>query len=259
MSLQGKVALVTGAGSGIGKGAAFRLASAGACVGALGRTEAQLLEVVDQIETLGGAAVPLIADVANLDQLEAAVQTLGNRCGRIDIVVANAGVNGLWAPIQEITSEDWDYTMNINLKGTFMTIKYAHPWLRKQGGAIVVVSSVNGTRMFSNTGAVVYSCSKGGQVILTKMLAPELARDGIRINVICPGSIATEISDNTTLHNQDLLWRAEWKEGHIPLTGNVPGTIEQCGDLIHFLSSEESAHLSGTEMWIDGAQSLITG
>lgn len=259
MALNGQVALVTGAGSGIGKGAALRLAAAGACIGALGRTESQLMEVVAQIEAAGGAAIPLVADVAKLSQLEAAVAQLGDACGRIDIVIANAGVNGLWAPIGEITAEDWDYTMNINLKGTFMTVKYAQPWLKKQGGAIVVVSSVNGTRMFSNTGAVVYACSKGGQLIMTKMLAPELARDGIRINVICSGSIATEIGDNTTLHNQDLMWRAEWKEGNIPLTVNVPGTIEQCGDLIQFLVSQESAHITGTEMWIDGGQSLITG
>ncbi len=259
MSLQGQVALVTGAGSGIGKGAALRLAAEGACIGALGRTESQLMEVVEQIKAAGGTAMPLIADVSNLPQLEAAVSRLGESCSRIDIVIANAGVNGLWAPIQEITAEDWDHTMNINLKGTFMTIKYAHPWLKQQGGAIVVVSSVNGTRMFSNTGAVVYACSKGGQLIMTKMLAPELARDGIRINVICPGSITTEIGDNTVLHNQDLMWRAAWKEGNIPLTVNVPGTIEQCGDLIHFLVSRESAHITGTEMWIDGGQSLITG
>lgn len=259
MSLEGQVALVTGAGSGIGKGAALRLAAEGACVGALGRTETQLMEVVRQIEESGGSALPLIADVSNLLQLESAIGQLGDSCGRIDIVVANAGVNGLWAPLEEITSEDWDYTMNINLKGTFMTVKYAYPWLKRQGGAIVAVSSVNGTRMFSNTGAAVYACSKGGQLILTKMLAPELARHGIRINVICPGSITTEISDNTILHNQELMWRAEWREGNIPITGNVAGTIEQCGDLINFLVSKDSAHITGTEMWIDGGQSLITG
>ncbi len=259
MSLKGQVALITGAGSGIGKGAALRLASEGACIGALGRTKSQLMEVVDQIKGAGGSAIPLVADVSNLSQLQEAFATLGDSCGRIDIVVANAGVNGLWAPIEEITSEDWDYTMNINLKGTFMTVKYAQPWLKKQGGAIVVVSSVNGTRMFSNTGAVVYACSKGGQLIMTKMLAPELARDGVRINVICPGSITTEIGDNTTLRNQELMWRAEWKGGNIPLTVDVPGTIQQCGDLIHFLVSKESAHITGTEMWIDGGQSLVTG
>lgn len=259
MSLEGQVALVTGAGSGIGKGAALRLAAEGVFLGALGRTEGQLIEVVQQIEESGGSAMPLVADVSNLSQLEAAITQLGDSRGRIDIVIANAGVNGLWAPIEEISSEDWDYTMNINLKGTFMSIKYAQPWLKKQGGAIVVVSSVNGTRMFSNTGAGVYACSKGGQLILTKMLAPELARNGIRINVICPGSITTEISDNTVLLNEDLMWRANWKEGNIPLTVDIPGTIEQCGDLIHFLVSKESAHITGSEMWIDGGQSLVTG
>lgn len=259
MSLAGQVALVTGAGSGIGKGAALRLAQEGVCVGVLSRTEQQIGDVVADIKQAGGSAMPLTADVSDPAQLQAAMAQLGEACGRIDIVIANAGVNGLWASIEEISLDDWDYTMDINLKGTFMTIKYALPWLKQQGGAIVVVSSVNGTRMFSNTGATVYACSKGGQVIMTKMLAPELARHGIRINAICPGSITTEIRDNTTLHNQDLLWRIPFPKGTIPLTGHVPGTIEQCADLIHFLVSEASAHITGTEMWIDGGQSLVTG
>ncbi len=259
MSLQGKVALVTGAGSGIGKGAALKLAQEGAHIGALSRTSTQINEVTASIKEAGGEALALTADVSDPEGLQQAIADLGAAYGRIDIVVANAGVNGKWAPIEELTLEDWDHTMNINLKGTFMTIKYTLPWLRKQGGAIAVVSSVNGTRMFSNTGAVAYSCSKGGQLIMTKMLAPELARHNVRINVICPGSITTEIGENTELRNQDILWRTAFKGGNIPLTTNVPGTIEQCGDLIHFLVSDASSHITGTEMWIDGGQSLITG
>ena len=259
MSLSGQVALVTGAGSGIGKGAAIKLAQEGASIGVLSRTDVQILDVVDTINGSGGNAIPLIADVSDPEGLQAAIDQLGNHYGRIDIIVANAGVNGLWAPIEEISLEDWDYTMNINLKGTFMTLKFAMPWLKRQGGAVAVVSSVNGTRMFSNTGATVYACSKGGQLIMTKMLAPELARDRIRINVICPGSITTEIRDNTELRNSDILWRTAFKRGNIPLTDHVPGTIEQCADLIHFLVSDASAHITGTELWIDGGQSLITG
>ena len=259
MDLKNSVALVTGAGSGIGKGAAIRLAREGAKVGVLSRTDVQILDVVQEIKDGGGEAMPLIADVSKSDQLRSAVTELAEAYGGIQVVVANAGVNGLWAPIEQISEEDWDYTMDINLKGTFMTIKYALPWLRQSGGAIAVVASVNGTRIFSNTGATAYACSKGGQVIMTKMLAPELAHDNVRINVICPGSIRTEISDNTVISNQDIVWPVTFEKGQIPLTRDQPGTIEQCADLIHFLVSDASAHITGTELWIDGAQSLIKG
>ncbi len=259
MDLKNSVALVTGAGSGIGKGAAIRLAREGAKVGVLSRTDVQILDVVQEIKDGGGEAMPLIADVSKSDQLRSAVAELAEAYGGIQVVVANAGVNGLWAPIEQISEEDWDYTMDINLKGTFMTIKYALPWLRQSGGAVAVVASVNGTRIFSNTGATAYACSKGGQVIMTKMLAPELAHDHVRINVICPGSIRTEISDNTVISNQDIVWPVTFEKGQIPLTRDQPGTIEQCADLIHFLVSDASAHITGTELWIDGAQSLIKG
>ena len=259
MDLKNSVALVTGAGSGIGKGAAIRLAREGAKVGVLSRTDVQIPDVVREIRDAGGEAMPLIADVSKSDQLQSAIAELAEAYGGIQVVVANAGVNGLWAPIEQISEEDWDYTMDINLKGTFMTIKYALPWLRQSGGAIAVVASVNGTRIFSNTGATAYACSKGGQVIMTKMLAPELAHDNVRINVICPGSIRTEISDNTVISNQDIVWPVTFEKGQIPLTRDQPGTIEQCADLIHFLVSDASAHITGTELWIDGAQSLIKG
>ena len=107
--------------------------------------------------------------------MQAAIQKIIDTWGRLDIVVANAGINGVWASLEEITPEEWDTTLDINLKGTFLTVKYALPYLKKQGGAIVVVSSVNGTRMFSNTGATAYACSKAAQVAFTKMTALELA------------------------------------------------------------------------------------
>lgn len=259
MDLKNSVALVTGAGSGIGKGAALRLAREGAKVGVLSRTDVQIPDVVQAIRDDGGEAMPLIADVSKSDQLQSAIAELAEAYGGIQVVVANAGVNGLWAPIEQISEDDWNYTMDINLKGTFLTIKYALPWLRQSGGAIAVVASVNGTRIFSNTGATAYACSKGGQVIMTKMLAPELAHDNVRINVICPGSIRTEIGDNTVISNQDIVWPVTFEKGQIPLTRDQPGTIEQCADLIHFLVSDASAHITGTELWIDGGQSLIKG
>ncbi len=131
--------------------------------------------------------------------MQAAVQQTVDAWGRIDIVVANAGVNGVWAALEEITPEEWDHTLDINLKGTFLTVKYALPWLKKQGGSVIVVSSVNGTRMFSNSGATAYSCSKAAQVAFTKMMALELAPHKVRVNCICPGWIRTEIGENTPM------------------------------------------------------------
>ena len=195
MQLQDQVALVTGAGSGIGKAAALLLAKEGAKVAVIGRAadQSQLDETTAQIVQDGGSAFTIVADVAQPDQMQAAVKQTGDQWGRIDIVFANAGINGKWAPIEEITPEDWDTTLDINLKGTFLTIKYAVPYLKKQGGAIIVTASVNGTRMFSNTGASAYATSKAGQVAFTKMIALELAKYKIRANVICPGFVRTPL------------------------------------------------------------------
>jgi len=260
MQLENKVAFVTGAGSGIGMGSAVIMAREGAKVAILSRTEKQLKEVAAKIEDAGGEALIITGDVSDAAQMEAAVQQIVGKWGRLDIVIANAGINGVWASIEEITPEDWDTTLGINLKGTFLTIKYATPHLKKQGGAVVVVSSVNGTRMFSNTGATAYSASKAGQLAMTKMLAPELAPFKVRINCICPGWIATEIGDNTDRRGiENIKWPVQYPAGTIPLTGKNPGTVDQTSDLILFLVSNASSHITGTELWIDGGQSLVQG
>src|SRR6185369_10004059 len=104
-------------------------------------------------------------------------------------------------PLEDLTPEDWDRTLATNLKGTFLTVKYALPYLKRQGGAVIITSSVNGTRVFSNTGATAYSCSKAGQVAFAKMTALELARHKVRVNVICPGAIETNIDQSTDKRN----------------------------------------------------------
>jgi NAD(P)-dependent dehydrogenase (short-subunit alcohol dehydrogenase family) len=259
-SLQGKVALITGAGSGIGEATAKRLAGEGAKIAALGRTRDELEKVVSSIERDGGEAIAITADISQPDEMEKAVETVIEKWGRLDIVLANAGINGRWAPIEDLTPEDWDKTIDINLKGTFLTIKYAAPYLKKQGGSVIVTASVNGTRMFSNTGATIYSTSKAGQVAMTKMLALELAKHRVRVNVICPGAIETSIDENTERDNLDEIKEpVEFPEGQIPLTDGKPGTSEQVADLVYFLASDLSSHITGTEMWIDGAQSLLQG
>lgn len=260
--LAGRVALITGGSSGIGKASAIRMAQAGARVAILGHTEDEVHKAVRHIEEKsGGEALPLVADVASDDQMQQAMTRLIQTWGRLDIVFANAGINGVWAPLEEISTEDWDQTLEVNLKGTFLTVKHALPHLKQQQtGAIVVTSSVNGTRMFSNTGATAYACSKAAQVAFVKMMALELAEHRIRINVICPGAIDTDIEDNTERVNLDEIREpVEFPEGQIPLTDGKPGSSDQVADLVMFLVTDASSHITGTEVWIDGAQSLLRG
>ena len=261
MQLEGKVALITGAGEGIGKATARLFAKEGAKVGVLGRTRENLDKVVDQIRGDGGEAVTLLADVSKPDEMERAVQQLVDEYGRIDVVFANAGVNGVWAPLEELTPDDWDSTLATNLKGTFLTVKYAVPHLKKRGGSVIVNSSINGTRIFSNTGATAYASSKAGQVAFAKMVALELAQWKVRVNVICPGAIDTAIDENTEKRDlEKVKTEVEFPEegSEYPLE-RKPGSAEQVARLVLFLASDASDHITGTEVWIDGGESLIKG
>jgi NAD(P)-dependent dehydrogenase (short-subunit alcohol dehydrogenase family) len=258
--LAGRVALVTGAGSGIGRASALTLARAGARVGLVGRTAEELAEVRERITSFGGTAYVLEADVADEAGLKAAIDALVTAEGRLDIVFANAGVNGVWAPIDELATDEWRRTLDINLTGTFLTIKFCVPHLRVRGGSVVVCSSVNGTRMFSNTGATAYVCSKAAQAALTKVLAVELGRQKIRVNVVCPGAIDTPISENTERrHLETIQQPVDYAEGSIPLTGRAPGAPEDIAEAVLYLASDRSKHVNGTELWIDGGQSLVQG
>ncbi len=260
MNLEGKVALITGAGSGIGKAAALKLAKAGAKIGALDHTVANAAKTVKRITTGGGQAIALEADISDAAAMEAALQRLGDEWGRLDVVLANAGINGVWAPIEQLTADEWNKTLTVNLTGTFLTVKYAIPLLKKRGGSVIITASVNGTRIFSNAGASAYSSSKAGQVAFTKMAALELAKHKIRVNVMCPGWIKTQIDDNTEKRDIEAAQEpVEFPEGSIPLTDGAPGQADQVADLVLFLASDASSHISGTEIWIDGAESLLQG
>jgi NAD(P)-dependent dehydrogenase (short-subunit alcohol dehydrogenase family) len=258
--LEGRVAFITGAGSGIGRGAALRLAQEGAKVGLLDLEPKELESIQKEIESTGGKVVTFSADVSNPEQVRMAVEKLIDSFGRLDIVFANAGINGVWAPLEDLTPEDWDKTLSVNLKGTFLTVKYSVPFLKKQGGSVIITSSVNGTRTFSNTGASAYSSSKAAQVAFTKMVALELAKHRVRVNAICPGAITTNISENTEQRNVEKEKEpVEFPEGSIPLTRGLAGTPEQVADLVLFLASDESRHITGTEIYIDGGGSLLVG
>ncbi|GAA4466655.1 SDR family NAD(P)-dependent oxidoreductase [Nibrella saemangeumensis] len=258
--LEGRVALITGAGSGIGKAAAILFGQQGAKVAALGRTEDELQQTVDEIKQAGGEALVLTADISEVEDMQQAIRTIEDQWGRLDIVFANAGINGVWAPIEELEPEEWDKTIKVNLRGTFLTIRYAIPLLKKKGGSVIITASVNGTRIFSNTGATAYSCTKAAQVAFTQMAALELAKHRIRVNVICPGAIETNIDENTERRDLESEKEpVEFPEGNIPLTDGKPGTSEEVAELALFLASDRSRHITGTPIWIDGAESLLMG
>jgi NAD(P)-dependent dehydrogenase (short-subunit alcohol dehydrogenase family) len=260
MRLTQKVALITGAGSGIGRAAALLLAQEGARVAALGRTEDELQQVVGEIKERGGEALVVVADVSRADQMQRAVAHTIERWGQLDIVFANAGINGVWAPLEELEPHEWERTLSANLTGTFLTVKYATPYLKRQGGSVIVTASVNGTRIFSNTGATAYSCSKAGQVAFTKMVALELAPYKVRVNVICPGAIETNIDDNTEQRDlEHIRIPVDFPKGSQPLEGGKPGTAEQVARLVLFLASDDSDHVTGSEIFIEGAESLLRG
>jgi NAD(P)-dependent dehydrogenase (short-subunit alcohol dehydrogenase family) len=255
--LASKVALITGASSGIGKAATKRLAAAGAKVALVARDDDELAGVAEQLEA---ESMTVVADVSKAGELEAAYQQVAERWGRLDIVFANAGINGVWAPLEELTLDEWRQTLEVNLTGTFLTVKHALPLLKRQGGSVIITSSVNGTRMFSNTGATAYSCSKAAQVAFMQMTALELAPFKIRVNAICPGAIDTNIDENTEERNLEAVRiPVEFPKGRIPLTGDTPGTSAQVAELVYFLASDAASHITGTPIWIDGAQSLLKG
>ncbi|MES2661419.1 MAG: SDR family NAD(P)-dependent oxidoreductase [Verrucomicrobiota bacterium] len=260
MTMSGKRVLITGAGSGIGRAAAVILARAGANVCLLGRTEDELAEVLEEIGGENSGHHLIAADVADENEMAAAFSHVSGIWNSLDTVVANAGINGIWAPLDQLKVSEWDETLAINLRGTFLTVKLALPLLKTKGGSVIVVSSVNGNRIFSNSGATAYSCSKAAQVAFAKMTALELAKDRIRVNVVCPGAIETNIEDSMERRDMDSLHLpVEFPEGDVPLTQGKPGRADDVARTIWFLASDVSSHLSGTEIYVDGAQSLLQG
>ena len=126
------------------------------------------------------------------------------------------------------------------------------------GGSIVITASINGTRTFTSAGAIAYSCSKAGQVAMAQMAALELAKHKIRVNVICPGKIESEIEENTEARSTERAEEpAEYPRGTIPLTGGQAGKAEDVAELVLFLASDRARHITGTPVWIDGGQSLL--
>lgn len=258
MELQSKVALVTGAGSGIGRAAALKLAEAGAAVGVLGHTSSELHETAGLIEAGGGKAIPLNADVADEIAMRHAIDMLVAETGRLDVVVANAGINGVWAPIDDLKPDEWDQTIRVNLRGTYLTLNASIPHLKRQGGSVIVVSSINGNRTFNTPGATAYVATKAAQVAIVQQLALELGRHRVRVNAVCPGAIETSIASNTKVRGEgETAVPVEFPAGDIPITGGKAGHSDDVASVILFLASDQSRHVTGTPVYVDGGQGLL--
>ncbi|MBO0142717.1 SDR family oxidoreductase [Agrobacterium sp. Ap1] len=258
MEFQSKVALITGAGSGIGRASAIKLAEAGAVVGILGHTPGELNETAELIEATGGRAISLNADVADEIAMHHALETLVAETGRLDVVVANAGINGVWAPIDDLKPDEWDQTIRVNLRGTYLTLNASIPHLKRQGGSVIVVSSINGNRTFNTPGATAYVATKAAQVAIVQQLALELGRHRVRVNAVCPGAIETSINNNTKVRGEDeTAVPVEFPTGDIPITGGKAGRSEDVASVILFLASDQSRHVTGTPVYVDGGQGLL--
>jgi len=249
MRLDKKVTLVTGGAVGIGAGIAQRFSEAGAVVvifdingeGAL-RMEQKLLQ--------RGHARAIQGDVANEDEVKSAVEQTVTEFGSLDILVNNAGID-VEGPLVDMSSSVWDRTLDVNLKGAFLCSKYAIPRMRGRGGAIVNISSVRA--FVSYEGNAAYDASKAGMIGLTRALALEHGRDGIRVNAVCPGYISTPMTDEWLAMQPDPAATLKQVLSVHPL-GRM-GTPNDIAEAALFLASDAAAFISGTYLVVDGAMS----
>jgi NAD(P)-dependent dehydrogenase (short-subunit alcohol dehydrogenase family) len=259
-SLKNKVVIVTGAASGIGRAAALRFAKDGAKVGLLDINKQGLDDVLQGVKNQGGEGLVVECDVSEAEPVESAINEVANHFGQLDVVFANAGINGTKAPIEHITPKEWCDTMKTNLDSTFYSVKYAIPHMKTKGGSVIITSSINGNRSFSGFGFSAYSSTKAAQMAFGKMAALELSNYKIRVNVICPGAINTNIEERTYPKDEklDKIEISAQYDRPFPLE-DKPGSPEQVADLVYFLASDSSSHITGTEIYIDGAETLLKG
>lgn len=189
--LNGKTAIITGASKGLGANLTRRFAEGGAQVVAAARTTAQLEKLAEEFPD---RILPFTCDITQADQVKSLIETTVDRFGKLEILVNNAGV-GRFGRVPELSEEDWDLMMGVNLKGPFLASKFAIPHLVKTKGHIVNVSSVAGTVAFPGGGG--YCASKFGLMALSDVLTQELKKDEVKVNTICPGSIQTEFSQQS--------------------------------------------------------------
>jgi 3-oxoacyl-[acyl-carrier protein] reductase len=192
-SLVGQVAVVTGAGRGIGAAIATKIAGMGATVVLAGRTREPLESTSDAIVTAGGQAEPVVCDVMHLSSVEALAAHVDKTFGRLDILVNNAGIGGFGGPLYQLPPESWDQVLNTNLRGVYYCVRaFAPLMIRARSGHIINISSLAGKNALPNGAA--YAASKWGLNGLSYSVAEELRAYNIRVSVVCPGSVDTELS-----------------------------------------------------------------
>ncbi len=251
--MNGKVVLVTGASSGIGRATAKLFAEKGASVVVAARRADELAELVSEIESSGGQASAVKTDVAKATDVEQMVAHAMETFGGLDYAVNNAGVEGQLRGITDLSEEDWDTVMNINLKGIFLSMKYEARAIIKQGkgGAIVNIGSVNSFLGFPTGSA--YVTSKHGLVGLTSSVSAELASQGIRVNLLCPGVVDTPMHQRLRgiigdeIYDQGLLPKVHMQRA---------GQPEEIAKSIYFLCSDAASYITGTTLTPDGGLTL---
>jgi NAD(P)-dependent dehydrogenase (short-subunit alcohol dehydrogenase family) len=253
LRLQGKRAIVTGGGSGIGRGAALKLAAEGAQVGVLDVNLDAAQQVVDKIQSADGNAIAVLADVASEVQIEAAILEVEKRFGGLDTVIANAGVMlfGRDTVATELDLETWQQSIDVNLTGMFLTCKHGlRALLRNGGGAVVITGSPTGTHGCAPT-FTAYSASKAGTFGLMRILAVDYVKKNIRVNAVLPG---TTNSPLVTTLMEDPTTRAEVL-AKIPMARTADA--REIGNVIAFLASDEASYVTGAAWYADGGLTSI--
>lgn len=247
--MKGKVALVTGASSGIGRATAFAFANRGARVSLAARREDELGDLVREIEAVGGEAIWTRTDVSVAADAKRMIDRTVETFGRLDFAVNNAGIEGEIQGITEFAEDNWDRVLDINLKGTFLCLKYESAAMLAggHGGSIVNVGSVNSFLGFG--GGAAYCASKHGQVGLTTSASAELAPQGIRVNIVCPGIIETPMHHRIRQVIGDEVYNSI-VHGSVHL--GRKGRPEEIADAIVYLCSDEASYITGTTLTPDG-------
>jgi NAD(P)-dependent dehydrogenase (short-subunit alcohol dehydrogenase family) len=242
----GKVAVVTGGTSGIGKAAAIALAQAGANVVVAGRRQAEGEETIRQIQAIGGDGFFVVTDVSKEADVQALIEKTMARYGRLDIAFNNAGVDQEATPLPEQTEATYDRIMDINVKGVWLSLKHEIPAMLKNGGG-AIVNTTSGLGLVGAVGVPIYVASKHAVEGLTKSVALEYAKQGIRVNAVSPGLIQTEMLDRTVQTNTELM---EYFKTTLPM-GRI-GTPQEVVNAVLWLCSDASSFVTGHSLTVDG-------